>query len=446
MRCAWLVGVVFVVGSVVQAQEVLPPLRVPGVAQNKDRLSDQYNQETLPPLRVPLSSEAPQPVQANSKQAEAPVSPAPSGSEAAAAPRVSLSNAGPGASRAYLWTGIEYLQWWTKDGPLSTPLLTTGTGLLGAPGTTVLFGGPIDYGAFSGGRAFLGGWWDDNHTVGFEGSGFLLERRADRFQAGGNDAGSPMLAFPVRTPDGAEDLFEVSRPGRFRGALAISSSSRLLGADVNGLWNLCRSNRLALDLLAGFRFLDLHEDLEIDAFSAFIGSDNALLGYDSFSTRNQFYGGQLGGRLGWSSGRWSARLSGLLALGSTQQAIHINGGTNVFGVNATRPGQFPGFVYTQPTNIGSYHHSDFSLVPQAQLKLGYDVWRSLRLTVAYDYLYWTNVARPGLQIDRTVNISQTPPDAFGGNNRLVGAARPAPLANTSDFWVQGVGVGLEFRW
>ena len=58
-----------------------------------------------------------------------------------------------------------------------------------------------------------------------------------------------------------------------------------------------------------------------------------------------------------------------------------------------------------------------------------------------NFLFLSNVARPGNQIDRTVNTTQlfgTPP--------VVGPARPAPLFNQSDFWAQGVNVGLEFHW
>lgn len=43
------------------------------------------------------------------------------------------------------WGRFEYLLWWEKDGPTPGPLVTTGPpsaapGVLGRPGTTVLFG------------------------------------------------------------------------------------------------------------------------------------------------------------------------------------------------------------------------------------------------------------------------------------------------------------------
>src|SRR5205814_810605 len=55
------------------------------------------------------------------------------------------------------WVDAEYLLWWTKGAPLSTPLVTTGSltdippGALGQPGTRVLFGDhSIGFGALSG--------------------------------------------------------------------------------------------------------------------------------------------------------------------------------------------------------------------------------------------------------------------------------------------------------
>jgi hypothetical protein len=53
------------------------------------------------------------------------------------------------------------------------------------------------------------------------------------------------------------------------------------------------------------------------------------------------------------------------------------------------------------------------------------------------------VARPGDQIDRTVNPSQVPD--VGGPRPLSGPARPLPTFQTADFWTQGINFGLEFR-
>jgi hypothetical protein len=79
-----------------------------------------------------------------------------------------------------------------------------------------------------------------------------------------------------------------------------------------------------------------------------------------------------------------------------------------------------------------------------QLKAGFDVNSHVRLYVGYDFLYWNEVVRPGNEIDRTLNLSQS--TVLLGGGTLVGAARPAPEFNQSSFWLQGLTFGVELRW
>jgi hypothetical protein len=51
------------------------------------------------------------------------------------------------------------------------------------------------------------------------------------------------------------------------------------------------------------------------------------------------------------------------------------------------------------------------------------------------------LVRPGDQIDRTVNSNQLPPPLPAS-----GPVRPIFTLRESDFWVQGIRVGLEFRY
>ena len=136
-----------------------------------------------------------------------------------------------------------------------------------------------------------------------------------------------------------------------------------------------------------------------------------------------------------------------LVLGANSQTIGVDGSSTA-SANLPVPGTIPGFVYTQPTNIGQQRHTSFSAVPQVQVKLGYSFFQNMRLTIGYDFLAWTGVARPSDQLDAVNSnlISRnfvvqniTGPIADGG-------ARPAPTTNTSTFWAQGVSAGIEFSW
>ena len=163
---------------------------------------------------------------------------------------------------------------------------------------------------------------------------------------------------------------------------------------------------------------------------------------DSFRTRNQFYGGQVGLQYEIRKGRWYVDALGKVALGSTHQTVTIDGSTTFIPANSTAIVQ-PGGLLAQRTNIGHYSQNRFSVVPEVGLKLGYQLKPALRIFIGYNFLYWNNVVRPGDQIDRMVNTSQLP--SIFGPGQLVGPARPNFSFRQTDFWTHGVSFGLEWR-
>ena len=356
------------------------------------------------------------------------------------------------------WASAEYLNWWIRGQPAPGPLVTTGdpasptAGFLSDGSTQVLFGdSSIRYGAFTGGRFTIGTWLDAESITGIEFTGFFLRPRETRFHAASDATGTPILAMPTTLPDGGEGVLFTSsnglQVGNFQGNITVTTSSRLLGGELNGVFNAWRMENDVLEIIAGLRYLDLQEDLQTRADSSGVGFDDRLIGNDSFNTRNHFYGAQIGARWTGGTGRLSTSVAGIIGLGATHQVVGIDGTTVHSGTAINFPGTTPGFLYTQRTNIGRRQQTDFSAVPHVQVKFGYNLLTNLRLTFGYDFLCWTNVVRPSEQIDRVVNNSQGSPDIFpNGAFRLIGAARPAPLSNRSDFWTQGVSGGVEFSW
>lgn len=360
-----------------------------------------------------------------------------------------------------VWASGEYLLWWIKDGSLPIPLVTFGdaadenppvqAAALGAPGTIVLYGpATLNYGATSGMRFTLGGWADDSRTFGIEGRGFLLERRATSFRAAsGSGPADPVLGIPFfnTSPDvNGEDAVEGSFPGFATGAVLVSSTSRFWGAEVNGLFNAARRQNLTLDLIGGFRYLDLDEHFRL-AGTSFVRADfgNAnQFGIDDFGARNQFYGGQLGARVGWQSARLDVAAAAKVALGRSHQVLTIAGQNDIR--NAT--GDFapsrvvPGFIFSEPTNIGRYSRDAFAVVPEVEVKVGYRFTPNATAFAGYNFLYWSDVIRPAEQINRVVNGSQR------GGFPLIGPADPTPptLGNSTDFWAHGVSFGLELKY
>jgi hypothetical protein len=344
---------------------------------------------------------------------------------------------------------VEGLAWWVKDQPLSVPVITTGpaslgtaAGSLGAAGTTAIRS-DLDYGLAAGLRISAGAWFDSDHTIGIDGSVFFLEQQSAGF---GSLDPSGRGNFVINEPlAGAAFATQVSSPGLYTGGAWVDSTSRLAGVDVNALVNLHRGNGLSLDVLGGFRFLDLHETLTIGNSSVLLvtttysdAAGNPLViappgssagVNDFFGTRNQFYGGQLGTRLLYQLGRWSFGGIGKLAIGATHEVITANGGTLVAPVNGPVV-PLSGGNFVGGTNAGRYWSDRFALVPEAQLTVGYQLGAHVRAVVGYDFLYWSSVARPGNQVDNVYD----------------GVSRPAVRLASSSFWAQGLTFQLQINY
>jgi hypothetical protein len=342
------------------------------------------------------------------------------------------------------YASAEYLLWWFK-GEAVPPLVTSGSvgaaipGALGLPGTTVLFGGRNEEnGAHSGGRFMIGRWFGDE-CIAWEGGYFFLGPGVTNFVA--SSTGTPILARPIiNAATGAETTELVAGPGVLAGTVAVQTRSSLWGAETNlrsHLWCGCRST---IDVLAGFRTLGLDEDLIVrENLSVLAAPGGAFHLVDHFRTENRFYGGQLGAEWQIRVRRWDMDFKTKLGIGDTQQLVRISGSDVVTDpVNGTRT--FNGGLLALPSNIGTYSRSKFTFVPEVGVTVGYNVTDHLRLFAGYNFLYWTSVARPGPQIDRTVNVNQIAPPIPAG------PPRPAFSFNPSDFWAQGVNVGLEYKW
>jgi hypothetical protein len=350
------------------------------------------------------------------------------------------------------YASAEYLLWWVREAHLP-PLVTTGPnlttgflGTLGGPGTVVLVGGRYSYDTFSGGRFTLGYWFDQCQTCAVEGDVFCLGQRSIHFVETSGDF--PVLARPFREQNNGQQISElVFRPGFAPAAVRVDSKSDLWGADANFLWRVCCNSCMHWDLLAGFRYLQLDEGLGIQEQFTSVMLPGPLLGSqglvsDQFNTRNQFFGGQLGTKFEYRWNNWFVDLTGKFALGVTHQVVDING-EQVFvgpgGINT-----FQGGLLALPSNIGNHSRNQFTFVPELGLNLGYNITDHCRIFMGYTVLYWSNVLRPGDQVDQTVDVNQIP--NFGLKGPTVSPSRPLVPFRSSDYWAQGVNFGLELRY
>lgn len=359
------------------------------------------------------------------------------------------------AQRGYV--RADYLLWWVEGAPLPIPLVTTGqaeeteNGKLGSSTTRILYGTDNqDFRVFSGLRITLGMWFDDEQTFGIEGSGFLLERRSAGYVARGDSATSDVVAIPLSNttyfePYGrivGEEYIPAALTGTLVGGVNIDNSLRLWGADGHAVLSLTRNENWQLSGQAGFRYLDLYEsfDLKTDitgiAFP-FLGQSGSAS--DHFQTRNQFYGGSIGVRSRYQTGRLSADLTARVALGCVHQVLNVRGVYSTVGY--TSPGGSMG-VFAQPSNSGKFTQNNFGVVPEIQLNLGYALTSWLRASIGYDFLYWSNVVRPGDQINRQLPKGQV----YQQGGSSISATLPTPFFNKGDFFAHGVNFALDFRY
>ncbi|MES1213038.1 MAG: BBP7 family outer membrane beta-barrel protein [Singulisphaera sp.] len=351
-----------------------------------------------------------------------------------------------GPCRGPVYVRGEYLLWWlTGDSlpplvttsPTSTPQSTAG--VLNQSTTSYLFGGsPVNNTGRSGAR-ITAGWWTSPNT--------RLE--ADVFGLGGMtsgfnqfSSGDPIIARPFfNLSTGAPAAQLLAYPNTFAGGIDIHETSNFVGAGIHHVksiyYDVARSGfRRRFDLLYGFRYLGLYENLTADATASTLGA--TLQTFDGFKTSNSFFGGNIGAGMESSRGRWTLMTIGRLGFGGTAERVAISGNSI-----ATAPGggsvASAGGLLAQPTNIGNYRHDVFSLLPQLEMKLSFMFSPNIRLMVGYDIMYWTRVVRPGQQIDEYINPTQ----AQGGT--LIGTPGPVFRFQETQLLVQGLSTGVEIR-
>src|SRR5262249_10830358 len=120
--------------------------------------------------------------------------------------------------------------------------------------------------------------------------------------------------------------------------------------------------------------------------------------------------------------------------------VGVNGATTI-GVPGAPPVTNLGGLLALSSNIGQRSKDRTVVIPQLGVQVGYQITCNLRAYVGYTFLYWSEVARAGNQIDLAVNPNPLPPVT----PPVSGPLRPAPRFENTSFWAQGFDLGLEFR-
>ncbi|WP_146525153.1 BBP7 family outer membrane beta-barrel protein [Novipirellula artificiosorum] len=356
-----------------------------------------------------------------------------------------------------LYWRAEYLAW-RADGMETPPLVTTspaGTpqnqaGILGMSGTSVLFGGnEINNDIANGFRTRAGLWLTAQGTWGIEAEYFMLNGDNDSYSASGS--GAPILARPFfDTTNDRQTAQLVSFPGLVNGSVAVGSDSDLKSFLINARASMlpiyptiCPPDGAQdrVDWIIGYRYLELDDRLGVteNLESQVPSAPGTIALSEAFETQNQFNGLQLG--VVYQANFNRAWLESMLrvGVGNNKQKVSISGSTAITELGVTDT--YSGGLLAQTSNIGTYERTDFSMVPEIGLTLGFRFTRCLHGTIGYSLIYFPNVVRAGDQIDTRVNPNLIPEP----NLPISGSQHPAFSFVETDYWAQGLSLGGELR-
>jgi hypothetical protein len=304
----------------------------------------------------------------------------------------------------------------------------------------------------------------------------MLGDRQNNYDSGFS-TGDPILARPffnVQTNAQGSEL--VAYPGQVEGSVAVGTGSSFWSPGVSLSYNICSGECggcggcggcdscggpscdsssggcadaccvpllycCRTDLIAGLRyynysdFVDVNENLRSTAAPT---NGTTYVIHDNFNAKNEFYGGELGLRTKIYRGRWSFAILTKMAIGNTHETVNINGQT-VITPTAGSSAVYNYGILASGTNSGIYQRDDFTIIPELNLELGYQLTQHWRMYVGYDILYWACVAKAADQIDLNADPRNFAPAQSGA------LPFPAYPGRLSSFWAQGINIGGEFR-
>jgi hypothetical protein len=347
-----------------------------------------------------------------------------------------MDSCGGACCNTLVWLRLEALLWW-RQGRDFPPLVTTDpatessttAGVL--PDAHVLFGGArTGTNMQAGGRVDFGTYLNPAQTIGIGDRFFGLGRDSSEFRVASNDV--PVLAVPFHDFNAnANDALLIAYPGLRTGNISVIGSSSLVGNDVYTKILLCRDCINRWDFITGWNWTRIGDDVALRTRTTIISdptlpAGTVLTTLDQFRTTNNFNGGILGLQWQRNCGYWTTQMLGRMSIGNMHEVILVSGQSAVNGtVSAT-----PGGVLTAASNIGRRARNEFTAITEVGLNLGYRFAPCTTLNVGYTFMYFNDVLSPANNIDTGVGTAST------------GLVHPAVLFRHSDFWVQGLNLGI----
>ena len=282
------------------------------------------------------------------------------------------------------WLRSDGLLWWRKGRDL--PVLVTSSDVaVPPPGDIILYGGEIEGGSPQGGaRIDFGTWLGPDECLGIGGRFWGLGEERLRFAADSESLPDQTIERPFIDANGDPDSLVVSDPFTpFTGSISVVSTSEIFGADAYARLPWCRMCDFRVDLIGGYQFSRINEELTIDSNT----EEGALIVSDTWRTRNEFHGGSIGLLYQSCRGCWTTTALVRVGLGTMRQTVEAEGFEN---------GQPGGLLVPEPVTIT---RDEFAAVPELDVAWSYAINDCWNMNVGYSLMYWSSVVRPESTID-----------------------------------------------
>ncbi len=340
-------------------------------------------------------------------------------------------------------------------------------GELSGPATQVLYDDDeTGYGFASGFNGDVGGWFGRDSRFGLELKGLYVPETTTT-QAFRSRNENSFLSVPYfNTALGSEYSVVIGQTltgnAASRGLVDIGSSIDFWG--IGGglqMRDLIDCDEVDFEFVAGFRYLSLNERFWIDydtnpsvdtffgqgtlASYLFAGGTAPAFGsrihaQDDVQTENDFYGLDLGMTASVEMlPNLTVKLAPSIALGAMVQDVSIFGSGMAWQPNGQML-RTPYGVFTRPGGVGSWSETEFAVVPQIGVEFSYEVGYGISLFAGYNFLYVSSYASAGDQLDRRIDAPIGPTGSYTASPR----AAFRPELETTDFWANGVNLGLRF--
>ncbi|MDA8743790.1 BBP7 family outer membrane beta-barrel protein [Rubripirellula amarantea] len=339
------------------------------------------------------------------------------------------------------WFGSLELLTMFRNGDRLPELVTTGPAEATADAQVLAGGETLLKDITVGGRLTLGTWLDDSQcrSLVFRGWGAAEESyHFSRDQTQTSILGRPF--FDVTDDETPGDNVQIiASPGRANGSINVDATSNVFGGDVSVRQYLYGAYGGTVDVLYGYQYMRLNEDLRIGSSILSLDEDFAPVGTiiessDAFEAENDFHGGQLGIATKYREGSWSFSGLAKAGFGSLRRTATRTGATVTRNGGLSSPSDQG--LLVRNTNSGKTTDHTFGWVPELDFTIGYQRFPSYELTVGYHIIAMTDALQTSGTIDPNLatNLADNP----------TGTQSPSPDLRFDTFYVQGIHFGIQY--